>query len=161
MKTLNFIQPDQPVPNFSVQLQEGKTDFNSFRENKWTVMFTHPEFFIPTNTHAIHSFLKMKKFLTNRQAKLIGLNPENARFTNHKFYRNPLGKNSKIIIADNRGIVRSIFFMTKMDYKMVINAMKEVQKGSHTETRNQFSFQKTDHKGFYPTNLFIQKNHDN
>jgi len=82
-ETLHYIQPDQPVPNFSVRLKDRKTDFNSFSKNKWTIMFTHPEFFIPTNIHGMNSFLKMKKYLTNHQTKLLGLNPENARFSDY------------------------------------------------------------------------------
>ena len=168
-KTLHFIQPDQPVPNFSVHLNNCTTDFNSYREKKWTVLFTHPEYFIPKDIHSFKSFLLMQNFLTKHNAKLLGLNPENARLREEKIGENHLGKNSKIIISDDRGIVRSIFVLQKMDYKLIKFALRTIQsedkRNRHLilkskKVRN-LIFQKTDQQGFQPTNLFYQKNYHN
>jgi len=67
----------------------------------------------------------------------------------------------KIIIADDQGIVRSIFIIKKMDYKMIMNVLKVVQKERKLKNVNPISLQKTDDRGFYPTNLFIQKDYLN
>ena len=164
--TLDYIQLDQPIPNFVVQLETRKTDFRTFQKKKWVVLFTHPEHFIPKNISSFKKFILMRNFLEMKNTKLLGLNPDNAKLFKD---RDDLGKNSKIIICDNKGIVRSIQIIQKMDYKLIKNSLMAIQLEDEKKnyptlktTKNiDLFFQKTDQQGFQPTHLFYKKNNHN
>jgi len=163
-KTLRLIRPGQPVPNFLVRLNTRKTDYNTFRENKWTIMFTHPEIFIPTNRASFKAFLELQNFLIEHNAKLLGLNPTDASLTD--FEKMELGKNNKIIIADSTGIVRSIIIFNEVNYEIIKSVLKEIQisdtkrilgKLKVSNKIKDIQIFKTDDQGFRPNDLFFQK----
>ena len=163
-KTLQLIKPGHQLPNFIVQLNSRKTDFNTFRERKWTILFTHPEQFIPKNLSSMKAFLELQNFLIKHNAKLLGLNPENGNLSDYENFE--LGKNSKIIVSDSRGIVRSILVLNEMNYSFIKKTLKEIQivdrerlirKRLDKREIKEIEILKTDQQGFHSSNLFFQK----
>jgi len=152
-KALNLIQPNQPVPNFVVRLESFTTDFQTFKANQWTVLFTHPEYFIPKKIYDFKKFLEFQSFLIQHNAKLLGLNPKNARLFNEDYTKNSLGKYCKIIVADPNGIVRSMVTINKVNYRLIESILKSAQ-NNQPNPSTQFSILKTDQMGFPSVHLF-------
>ena len=148
-KALSYIQPSQSLPNFTVRLENYSTDFQTFKANKWTVLFNHPEHFIPKNIYGFKKFLELQHFLKSNNAKLIGLNPEDLKVMDS------CGKNCKIIVVDPKGIVRSIVAIRKMDYKLVKSILKSAQ-DNQPVNYSHFPIAKTDQSGFPPVGLFYK-----
>ncbi|KAJ3204334.1 hypothetical protein HK099_001195, partial [Clydaea vesicula] len=61
------------APNFSAETTAGKIDFHKFKEDKWAILFSHPEDFTPVCTTELGAVAKISSEWEKRNTKVIGL----------------------------------------------------------------------------------------
>jgi alkyl hydroperoxide reductase subunit AhpC len=61
------------APNFKAETTNGPIDFYEFIDDKWVVLFSHPEDYTPVCMTELGAFAKLEPEFTKRGVKLIGL----------------------------------------------------------------------------------------
>lgn len=61
------------APDFTAATTVGSINFNEWRDNQWTILFSHPSDFTPVCTTELVAFAQESEFFTAKKTKLIGL----------------------------------------------------------------------------------------
>eukprot|EP00835_Amoeboradix_gromovi_P003435 NODE_226_length_13883_cov_0.528729.p9 type:complete len:183 gc:universal NODE_226_length_13883_cov_0.528729:10733-10185(-) len=82
----NSLRIGSKVPNFDAVSTHGKINFHQFIDNKWTLLFSHPQDFTPVCTTELAEIAKLTPEFEKRNVQLIGLSCDELE-SHHKWLK--------------------------------------------------------------------------
>jgi peroxiredoxin (alkyl hydroperoxide reductase subunit C) len=103
-----------PAPDFAAMTTQGEVTFSSWREGKWTILFSHPADFTPVCSTELTEFGRRYKEFEAKGVKLIGLSVDSIH--SHVAWHQNLAKILGVslpypLIADSNRAVSELYGM--------------------------------------------------
>jgi peroxiredoxin (alkyl hydroperoxide reductase subunit C) len=103
-----------PAPDFTAMTTQGEVTFSSWREGKWTILFSHPADFTPVCSTELTEFGRRYKEFEAKGVKLIGLSVDSIH--SHVAWHQNLAKILGVslpypLIADSNRAVSELYGM--------------------------------------------------
>lgn len=103
-----------PAPDFTAMTTQGEITFSSWREGKWTILFSHPADFTPVCSTELTEFGRRAKEFEGKGVKLVGISVDSihSHIAWHQNLSKILGVTlSYPLIADSNRAVSELYGM--------------------------------------------------